>query len=233
MKQNNNTGQTLQAHPLLLDDGCLTFFNYREQTIKNIINKIKNDKDFLKLSKSSEAKTLINQLLRQICKIEEDFARSKSDSSIANIRLIIVTVPSTSYWMSKKNFDHMHILIKQLIKFSKSKINYIPFALVPRVSKGSQKRLTKEQRIIISKEAYTLSLFFRKILKDGDCNIIIIDDIHTTGSTIKSCASTISNYVDLINRQEKNKQSKNKNGNEASGKIRMVNIKSLTIAYEP
>lgn len=239
MKQNNNTERSLNARATVLKDKCITIYNYRDQKIKNILLKIKKDKDFIK---STEAKGVIVQLLNQIHRLCNDIIQenteldssSNTPSNTPSIqKALIINIPSTSYWMSKKSFDHMHILTRQIVKMNEInevnannrannskdfnnvlKIIHLAHAIVPRVVKGSQKKLTKEQRIFQSNNAYKLSWGFKKLLQNIDCHIIILDDIHTTGSTIKSCRQTIEDYLNEIYKTH-------------------IKIISLTIAYEP
>ncbi len=232
MKQNNNMGQCFNVQTTTLKNNCIAIYNYRDPTIKNILYKIKNDKDFIK---STGAKSIITQLLNQIQRlygsVNQEDIEPESPNGVESVKkTLIINVPSTSYWMSKKSFDHMHILIKQIIKMYKTntfniingtkdsknafKIIHLSHAIIPRVVKSSQKKLTKEQRIYQSNNAYKLSWSFKKLLQDIDCNIIILDDIHTTGSTIRSCKQTVDDYLNKIHKTH-------------------IRIMSLTIAYEP
>ena len=163
-----------------------------------------------------------------------------------NENTIVICAPSSSFWQNKKNFDHMNVFMKKCIRNLRSNsssylvehVGYIPYAIVPRLSKGLQKGLNKIERKKQTLGAYGLSNYFKYLLKywvfnnkkimtikDGSYaifNILIIDDVKTTGSTLLECAHIVDDYLNSLFSGQKNNLVERNN----------IHIKCLTVAYE-
>jgi predicted amidophosphoribosyltransferase len=78
---------------------------------------------------------------------------------------------------------------------------YIPYAIVPRLNKDSQKILNKRERQEQSRDAYALSGYFKYLLRKGiskdtaAVSILVIDDVRTTGATMTECISVIEKHA--------------------------------------
>ena len=188
-----------------------SIYCYKDQETKELVWSLKTETEFF--NKNTKAKELLENIYKYIIFIVKKY----------NIReLNILHPPSRSYWNSTKKFDHMNKLIKNLLRFHiKSiklnncdynlKISHIPHGIVPNVNKSPQKSLNRIERIKQSKDAYTLSYYFKYILKNWtkvltneDKNralILIIDDIKTTGVTLTECADTIKKFSKLYSRE--------------------------------
>ena len=176
---------------------------YGVENVKKAIWSLKTDKDFYK----SEAGVKIAKILENEITKESGLTEK-----------VVVCVPSSSFWQNKKKFDHMHILLKNIAKDNKQVFNYISYAIIPRLHKDLQKGLNKKQRQDQTISSFELSGYFKKVLKNKFLEIIIIDDVKTTGATLNECAETIQRYL-----------VKEKIDEQIDEKMK---IRCLTIAYE-
>jgi predicted amidophosphoribosyltransferase len=162
-----------------------SLFPYEDHEIKRIIWSLKKDEGFCN---TKDGIRIIGIIKRE----------SKNFDAI-------ISVPSSSYWQSLKKFDHMHKILRKIPR-------YIPYAIVPRLHKSEQKSLNKMERINQIYKSYRLSLRFRYlIMNKTDLNILIVDDLRTTGLTLHEAYSIV-------------KSTPHKFGD--------IRIKCLTIAYE-
>lgn len=156
--------------------------------------KAKQDKNEIKslfCYEDSEIKKIIWSL-----KKNEGFYKTKDGLKIIEIIKreskaydLIVSIPSSSYWQNFKNFDHMHKILRKIP-------NYIPYSIVPRLHKQEQKKLNKMERINQIYKSYRLSFRFRYLIKNkNNLNILIIDDLRTTGLTLHEAYSTIKSFT--------------------------------------
>ena len=129
-----------------------SIYCYRDEETIDLIKGLKHDKDFYKKESSLALRKV---LCEKISTEFQDFSAG-----------IIVAVPSTSFWHSRKSFDHLNIFINKILKNDKNKyLKYLPYAIIPRLYKSNQKNLNKIQRFEQSQNAYSLSLSFRDMLK--------------------------------------------------------------------
>jgi len=124
----------------------------------------------------------------------------------------------------------MHILIKSLVKKLRqnNNISYIPHAIIPRLNKNLQKELNKRERQNQTIGAYSLSNYFKYHLRQRllektilAFEILIIDDVKTTGSTLIECRDTVERYVNSLSSE-----------NNKADTTKLLSIRCLTIAYE-
>ncbi len=98
---------------------------------------------------------------------------------------LIVPVPSTKVQLKQRGFNQTELLAKQISKHLKIKVE---FDVLYRVKETpAQRELSKEER-----EKNLLCAFRvkdrRKIHKK---NILLVDDVYTTGSTCRECTRTL------------------------------------------
>lgn len=223
-----------------------SLFCYGNEDIKKIIWSLKTDQSFFE---SENGKRLIVRLWDEVqnkeCVDTNLVAVDGTGGDLTStnlVKTIIICVPSSSFWQSKKSFDHMHVFMKACVKNWKSRLKlakaemvpkYIPYSIIPRLNKDLQKGLNKKDREKQSLGAYELSNYFKLFLKYNFFNknkrykvknlrILIIDDVKTTGSTLIECSNTVENYI---------KGLLNKHGLESLWQINVV-VNCLTIAYE-
>ena len=118
---------------------------------------------------------------KEVCNYLCTLMYRKINSEYKNISFDFVTeVPSTSKKKRRKGFDHAYLLAKELSRLSGIKYKRSP---IKRINIGQQKTMDKEKRNDNANKSY--------ILKRGGSiygNVLLVDDVMTTGSTLKSCA---------------------------------------------
>lgn len=150
-------------------DEHMYFFKYEGIIRKMILNYKFNDKAFL-------YKTFANFLLKN----EKLFEILKSYDTI-------VPVPISNKRLRKRGYNQSLLIAKELSKYLNIKLNYK--SLIKNVHVIEQSRLNKEDRAKNIQGVYKLSN--KEILKSN--NVLLIDDIYTTGSTVNECSRVLKN----------------------------------------
>ena len=105
---------------------------------------------------------------------------------------IITNAPRKKDSIKLYGYNQTEVLAKMIARYAK--ITYMPILEASELYKIEQKSLDSAHRVINVKNKFTLVKNIRKkrdIIKDK--NILIIDDIVTTGSTLSECARVIKN----------------------------------------
>lgn len=121
------------------------------------------------------AKILYDLILVKIPQINQN----KSD-------YIIVCVPCHYFRVFKRGFNHMHLICDELSKLLDIKFN--KKFLIRSKYTPSLFNKTKLQREKIIKDCFKIN---NSKLKNKDTKIILIDDILTSGTTMKECIKTL------------------------------------------
>ncbi len=228
-----------------------SIFCYGNEDIKKMIWSLKTDRRFFD---SENGKKLMERLWNEI-------QNNKGEGGVGGVasKTIIICAPSSSFWQSRKNFDHMHVSMKACVKNWRSvikpaqvpvstqmptmwpttapilntEVKYVPYSIIPKLNKSLQKGLNKKDRQKQSSGAYGLSNYFKHFLRYHffnknkrsaipNWNILIIDDVKTTGSTLNECSHIVENYIEGL---------LDKYGFISQQQTKII-IKCLTIAYE-
>ncbi len=98
----------------------------------------------------------------------------------------MIPVPSHYRTLWQRQYNPVAILSNEM-----SRINKIPVLMrgLKRIKYNSQKGATKIQREINLKNAFVCPDFINPIIKDK--NMLLIDDVMTTGATLKSCTKAL------------------------------------------
>lgn len=97
---------------------------------------------------------------------------------------VITNVPRRKSNVREYGYDHIAKLCKMLAGMSDGKIKYVP--LIKRVGfSKEQKNLTVKERVRNTKGKFKLKK------KNITSDILLVDDVVTTGSTVVSCAKLI------------------------------------------
>jgi ComF family protein len=94
-------------------------------------------------------------------------------------------VPVPMHWSrySMRGFDHMQLIASSLSKLTE----YPTLQLLTTAYRPRQTRLTREVRLANKKNAFKIRSGFKKIPE----NVILIDDVISSGSTANSCAQIL------------------------------------------
>lgn len=100
---------------------------------------------------------------------------------------VIVPVPMHKYKLLKRGYNQAALLAMKLS--SKLKIKYLPQALIKTNNTIPQAELKKDDRIKNVKNSFKVNPKFKESLKGK--NILLVDDVITTGATIDECCKTL------------------------------------------
>ncbi|MBO4403726.1 MAG: ComF family protein [Treponema sp.] len=99
----------------------------------------------------------------------------------------VVPVPPRPGKIREKGWDQMEDIVSILEKLYKIKV----LRLLKRVSRKQQKKLGREGRLSSAEKGYVFAgneVFFRNSLPE---EVVVIDDVFTTGSTMENCARVL------------------------------------------
>lgn len=235
-----------------------SLYCYGDEQIRKVIWSIKQNPEFCKEKEGPGIRIIkdVTGWIEREAGVDRGVTTiDTSDTVDAATYTLIVCAPSSSFWQNRKSFDHMHVFMKACAKYwgkNNDEFRYIPYAIIPRLNKSSQKGLNKEERQKQTLGAYELSNYFRYFLKvrlsrqmkvfsakveatAPALKIVIIDDVKTTGSTLHECANVIENYLEevLAKRNTKNTLAIDEDNNRHEDRaIPKISINCLTIAYE-
>lgn len=97
---------------------------------------------------------------------------------------VVTTIPTLSSHIRQRGYDHVALIAKQFAVLRG--FHYEP--LLTRANKATQHRLNRMERIMEAKRAFV----YRYPAEMSDTPIILLDDIITTGSTIREAARVLS-----------------------------------------
>ncbi len=101
---------------------------------------------------------------------------------------IIIPVPMTRKKIAKRGYNQSELVAKEIANNSENLV-YLNKVLVKQKETNTQSALTKKERLNNVKNVYKI----QNMEKIKAKNIILFDDIYTTGATCKECAKTIMN----------------------------------------
>ena len=97
----------------------------------------------------------------------------------------IVPVPSTPRNIKKRGWDQTRLLLQEMQRYGK-----VPHRLLlRRQSARAQKELSRVERLQNAQK-----LFFYKGAQKAPTQVVLLDDIYTTGATLQACASQLHSH---------------------------------------
>ena len=174
-KKLSSTGQNF------LCPDCITKKNYFDQNISvfvynhTIAKAIFEFKFKRKLFLSKNFAVLMNNKIKDITYYPIDY---------------MVCVPMSKARLRKKGFNHSLLLAKDLSKLSN--IIFLKDVLIKMKDTKKQVGLNYDERKRNLKNSFILKEKYKNTLKNK--NILIVDDVFTTGSTINECAKVLKLY---------------------------------------
>jgi len=108
---------------------------------------------------------------------------------------LIIPVPAHKNILKKRGYNQSGLLAQKIADFYDIKIN--PRLLLKIKHTPEQNKLDKKDRLTNLKGAFALNS--KEII--GESNVLLIDDVYTTGSTVKECVKTLKrnkNIKDII-----------------------------------
>lgn len=130
----------------------------------------------------SDLKTILGRVFYEGLIQQEAFA-----SFISQKNVYIISVPLHPKRMKKRGYNQAELLAKELS--ISLEIKYVPNVLVRKINTKPQFDLKKEERGRNILGAFNLNAKFKEKLKDK--RFLLVDDITTTGSTLRECAKVL------------------------------------------
>lgn len=141
----------------------------------------------------SKKKLLYSWKIAKQRNLGEIFARYVADAVARYYPdAVVVPVPPRPGKIKKNGWDQMEDIASYLEYVHHIRVE----RLLKRTEGQQQKKLTKEERYVHSKQAYGFDE--RKLLKlkkPLPSHLVLLDDVITTGSTVRACASLIKSAV--------------------------------------
>ena len=114
-----------------------------------------------------------------------------------NTNIILIPIPGNPGNIRKRGWDQ----VSEITKHIKNSSNEVHFLLKQKKKHSEQKTLDKSQRIIHAKDKYTVDekilCYVKKDLSSFPTSqVVLIDDIITTGATLDSAAAAILKVLD-------------------------------------
>jgi ComF family protein len=98
---------------------------------------------------------------------------------------LVVPVPLHANKLKQRGFNQSELVAKAMAKFSERKLELAPELLVRKRETDSQTGLTRQQRIANLRGA------FRATSEIAGRDILLVDDVFTTGTTVSECARVL------------------------------------------
>lgn len=150
-----------------------------------------------------EIKKLVHDFkYKKITSPLKEFARSTVDfmkeHGMAKDLDLVLSVPMHRSRLFKREINPSHILAENIAKILR--VQYSDGVLKKTINTLPQSSLPREKRIKNIKKSFSLQK--KKISHIKDKNILLVDDLFTTGSTVNECARILkearSNQVEII-----------------------------------
>ena len=110
---------------------------------------------------------------------------------------IIISVPMTKKKIAQRGYNQAELIAKQ-IAINSPNLTYLKNILIKQKETSTQSSLNKKERFNNVKNVYKV----QNMQKIKEKNIILFDDIYTTGATCKECTKTLmeagAKIVDLL-----------------------------------
>lgn len=99
----------------------------------------------------------------------------------------IIPIPLHKKRLFERKFNQSAILSKKISEFLQ--INHLSQGIIKIKNTPKQSELSEQERILNSKGVYHVNTKYINLLKGK--NILIVDDVYTTGSTINECSKVL------------------------------------------
>jgi ComF family protein len=173
---------------------CSNPFNYEEddQAICGhcVIKTPKYDKAISILKYDEHSKKLIHKFKYQDQLHALDYLTSlmvNMSSDIINNVDYIIPVAMHKYKLLKRVYNQAAMLAMQIAK--SKKITYLPQLLIKKNNSSAQAGLKREHRLENIKNSFQINEKLKHLIKGK--NILLIDDVITTGATIDECCKLL------------------------------------------
>lgn len=157
-------------------DQLIVFLNYRKGSVlqKIIIQ--------FKYKFSLEIRGIIEKILVKKIKILKDFFTPD---------FLIIPIPIHKIKFRKRGFNQAKVLADFFAKYLKAENNVLN-CLIQKEYRGKQANLKKTERLINLKDSMILNEKYKTLISNR--NILLVDDIATTLSTLNECSKVLKFY---------------------------------------
>ncbi len=159
-------------------EGLFCVFAY-EGVIKNAIHKLKYQ---LITDLEKEFWEIIKQEL-----IKKDFSRTKLELFLKKQKPMVIPIPLYWYKQNKRGFNQACFFGREIAKHYN--LTFSDKILIRRKNVISQTQLNKKEREKNVKNIFSISSQIKQ--KEMPKNILLVDDVWTTGSTMNEAAKTL------------------------------------------
>ncbi|MCB9806130.1 ComF family protein [Candidatus Nomurabacteria bacterium] len=151
-------------HEQYFDNFIYSFLDYRKEIVEKTIWQ-------MKFNRNADALRLLGEFISQ--EILKKIDRQP---------FLIIPVPVFKNKMKSKGFNHTELLVQEILKYDHDKIFTYQKDLIKKVKKTKDQKETKskKERTENLKNAFQIT----NPKQIANKNVIIIDDVHTTGATL-------------------------------------------------
>ncbi len=104
---------------------------------------------------------------------------------------LIIAVPLHKNRLRQRKFNQSVLLARAILKHTKN-LKFYPDILVRKKYTQAQAKLTQKERLQNLQNSFEINPKYKNTLKDK--NILLIDDVMTTGATAENCARVLKEY---------------------------------------
>ena len=174
----DNIYQKCRKANILDINNTIVFFDYKDKLIRHMIHSLKF-KGNTKIAKLF-AEVIYNEILEEIAdlKIFSNFEKP-----------LLIPIPISPKRRRERGFNQTEIIAKEIIKLNKNNLFDLDIGNLIKIKNTNAQSSLKNRRDRFENQKGCFSIRYPEKIKDR--NIILIDDVITTGATITEAKKTL------------------------------------------